>query len=141
MSSTRSLIPRLTAGLSFLAAIDAGVLPAQGASRLTSATTVGTANAAAPVVPTSRAPADTVAAPRHAGPRIAQAAFHVPALATEFSPPPFNDGSMGAGKNVAMMGVGAAGLITGLLIGGTSGTVIAISGGIIGLYGLYHFLQ
>jgi len=36
---------------------------------------------------------------------------------------------MRPGKNVALMGVGGAGLITGLLIGRTSGTVIAMSGG------------
>ena len=39
------------------------------------------------------------------------------------------------------MGVGFAGLLTGLIIGGSAGTVIAIGGGVIGLYGLYHFLQ
>jgi hypothetical protein len=37
--------------------------------------------------------------------------------------------------------VGAAGIIVGSLIGGDSGTVIAVGGGIIGLFGLYRYLR
>jgi hypothetical protein len=46
-----------------------------------------------------------------------------------------------AGPNVALMVVGGAGLITGLLIGGNGGGAIAIGGAIVGLYGLYKYLQ
>jgi hypothetical protein len=45
------------------------------------------------------------------------------------------------GANVAMMAVGGAGLAVGLLIGGDAGTIIASTGGIIGLIGLYRFLR
>lgn len=47
----------------------------------------------------------------------------------------------GMGQPVALMAVGGAALLTGLIIGGDAGTVIAVSGVVIGLYGLYQFLQ
>jgi hypothetical protein len=40
-----------------------------------------------------------------------------------------------------MMGVGLAGIVVGSIIGGDSGTVIAVSGGVIGLFGLYRYLR
>lgn len=46
-----------------------------------------------------------------------------------------------AGPNVALMAVGGAALVAGLLIGGDAGTVVAITGGAIGLVGLYRFLR
>jgi len=51
------------------------------------------------------------------------------------------DTHMGAGENVALMVVGGAALIIGAVIGGTPGVLIAIGGAIVGLYGLYHFIQ
>ena len=51
------------------------------------------------------------------------------------------DSHMGAGTNVALMVVGGAALIIGAVIGGDAGLLIAIGGAIIGLYGLYHFIQ
>ena len=47
----------------------------------------------------------------------------------------------GMGQPVALMVVGGAALLTGLIIGGDAGTVIAVSGALIGLYGLYEYLQ
>jgi hypothetical protein len=47
----------------------------------------------------------------------------------------------GYGQPVALMVVGGAGLLTGLIIGGDAGTVIAVGGSLVGLYGLYEFLQ
>lgn len=43
----------------------------------------------------------------------------------------------GLGRPIALMGVGAAGLLAGALIGDDAGTVIMIAGGVIFLYGLY----
>jgi hypothetical protein len=40
-----------------------------------------------------------------------------------------------------MMGVGVAAIVVGSLIGGDSGTIIAIGGGVIGLFGLYRYLR
>lgn len=51
------------------------------------------------------------------------------------------DTHMGAGENVALMVVGGAALIIGAVIGGTPGVLIAIGGAVVGLYGLYHFIQ
>jgi hypothetical protein len=39
------------------------------------------------------------------------------------------------------MVVGGAALLTGLIISGDAGTVIAVGGALVGLYGLYEFLQ
>ena len=51
------------------------------------------------------------------------------------------DPHVGTGQNVALMLVGGAGLIAGLLIGGGPGAVVAIAGAGVGLYGLYGFLK
>lgn len=47
----------------------------------------------------------------------------------------------GMGQAKAMMGVGIAGFIAGALIGGSSGNVIMVASAVIGLYGLYEYLQ
>jgi hypothetical protein len=127
MSIPRSLIPRLAATFFLLAAVDSTLLNAQTASVR-----------AAPMPPVA---SDTMTGAAQAGPRIARAAFHAPAVAKDLTPPVLKDASLGAGKNVALMGVGAAGLITGLLVGGDAGTAIAIGGSVIGLFGLYHYLR
>lgn len=51
------------------------------------------------------------------------------------------DRHVGAGQNVALMVVGGAALITGLIIGGDGGTLVAIGGAVVGLYGLYNFVK
>ena len=48
---------------------------------------------------------------------------------------------VGAGKNAALMVVGAAGIVTGALVGGGGGTAIAVAGAVVGLYGLYRFVK
>lgn len=45
------------------------------------------------------------------------------------------------GQSRAMMVVGVAGLIVGAIIGGTPGTVIMVGGAVVGLVGLYDYLQ
>lgn len=45
------------------------------------------------------------------------------------------------GQARALMVVGAAALITGAIIGGDPGTIIMVGGAVIGLYGLYEYLQ
>jgi len=47
----------------------------------------------------------------------------------------------GVGKNLALVLVGAAGVVVGALVGDTEGTVIAVGGAVIGLYGLYRMLR
>jgi hypothetical protein len=45
------------------------------------------------------------------------------------------------GQARAMMIVGVGGLIAGAIIGGTPGTIIMVGGAVVGLLGLYDFLQ
>jgi hypothetical protein len=47
----------------------------------------------------------------------------------------------GFGQPVALMVVGGAALLAGLIIGDDAGTVIAVGGALVGLYGLYEYLQ
>ena len=47
----------------------------------------------------------------------------------------------GYGQPVALMVVGGAALVTGLLIGDSAGTAIAVGGAVVGLIGLYQYLQ
>jgi hypothetical protein len=46
-----------------------------------------------------------------------------------------------AGPNIAMMAVGGAGMVVGLLVGGDAGLVILASSGVVGLVGLYRYLR
>lgn len=76
------------------------------------------------------------------GPRIAPAGISRPVVADLPGPArPTYDARMGAGSNVAMMGAGAAAVVIGVLIGGEGGTILALSGGVIGLVGLYRYVQ
>lgn len=77
-----------------------------------------------------------------AGPRVVRAGIgallairSVPAVAQR------SDARVGAGSNVAMMGVGLAAIVVGSLIGGDGGTIIALGGGVIGLIGLFRYLR
>ena len=45
------------------------------------------------------------------------------------------------GSNVALMIVGGVVLIIGAVVGGTPGTLIMIGGGVVGVIGLYRYLQ
>jgi hypothetical protein len=52
-----------------------------------------------------------------------------------------NNNNVGMGPNLALMGVGAAGVVIGLLVGGDGGAALAIGGGVLGLIGFYRFLR
>ena len=45
------------------------------------------------------------------------------------------------GSDLALMGVGGAAVVVGLLVGGDAGAAVAIGGGVVGLIGLYRYLQ
>ena len=47
----------------------------------------------------------------------------------------------GYGQPIALMVVGGAALLTGLIIGKGAGTAIAVGGAVVGLVGLYQYLQ
>lgn len=76
------------------------------------------------------------------GPRLAPVGLQAAALAQVSAPADADrDKNVSVGSNLALMGVGAAALVVGLLVGGDSGTVIAVGGGVIGLVGLYRYLR
>jgi hypothetical protein len=78
-----------------------------------------------------------------AGPRVAPAGIGrpVPANPLGLATPVADDTHVGAGPDLALMGVGAAAVVIGLMIGGDGGTIVALGGGILGLVGLYRFLR
>ncbi len=67
----------------------------------------------------------------------------VPVVADESTPAPFTSPvpAMGQRQSVALMIVGGAGLLVGSIIGGDSGKIIMVGGGVAGLIGLYHYLR
>jgi hypothetical protein len=81
------------------------------------------------------------AAPASIGPRLAPVALQHRADRADVNANTDGEAHLGAGRNLALMGVGLAGLIVGLVVGGGAGTAIAVGGGLVGLYGLYKFLQ
>jgi len=96
-------------------------------------------SAAGNTMPTAVTIVDSASA---AGPRWVRAGINLPVAerlpGVAASP---SDANVGAGSNVAMMAVGAAGIVVGSMIGGPGGTMIAIGGGVIGLIGLFRYLR
>jgi hypothetical protein len=45
------------------------------------------------------------------------------------------------GQSKALMIVGGAALVAGLIIGGDAGALLAVGGAVVGLYGLYQFVR
>ena len=66
---------------------------------------------------------------------------HVPETARAATYAVAPGGAVGLGQSRAMMIVGAAALVTGAVIGGDAGTLIMVGGAVIGLVGLYNYLQ
>jgi hypothetical protein len=50
-------------------------------------------------------------------------------------------GQAGLGQNEALMIVGGAAILVGAIVGGTAGDFFMIGGAVVGLYGLYKYLQ
>lgn len=72
-----------------------------------------------------------------AGPRIA----HVGVTRVVADVPPAPHMRDVSRRNTAWMIVGGATLLVGLVIGGDAGTIVALTGGAIGLVGLFRYLQ
>jgi hypothetical protein len=68
-------------------------------------------------------------------PRIA------PASRTSTTEPYALRASSQGGHSPAMMVVGGAAMIVGAVVGGTAGTIVMIGGGILGLVGLWNYMQ
>jgi len=80
-----------------------------------------------------------------AGPTIDRAAVGVRPLSQE--PATLEDAEaalqtrLGLGQARALMIVGFAAVVIGLLMDNDPGTLIAVGGAVVGLYGLYHYLR
>jgi len=121
-----TLSRRITAAVAVLFAA-AGSLAAQSAAQ--------NAAAADPQVPAVAAPAveqSPVAAPASEGVHA-----YSPTGPTPVALPRREH----VGSNVALMIVGGAVLVVGAVVGGTAGTLIMIGGGVVGIIGLYRYLQ
>ena len=64
-----------------------------------------------------------------------------PASRTSTTEPYALRASSQGGHNPAMMVVGGAAMIVGAVVGGTAGTIVMIGGGILGLVGLWNYMQ
>lgn len=97
----------------------------------------------ASTVETVVAPVGIADAATVAGPRATPAGISRPVQANPLglAEPQGGGQHIGAGSNLALMGVGGAAVVIGLLIGGDGGTILALGGAVIGLVGLYRYLQ
>jgi hypothetical protein len=105
-------------------------------------TAVAAPSAGAQQTPPTLAAAQNQAA--SAGPTVDRATAGVRPLTQETDPlsDPFaQQRRAGLGRPAALMVVGFGAMIVGLIIEGDVGTLIAIAGAAIGLYGLYHYLK
>lgn len=121
--------------------VGAAVLPSALVAQQSTSTDSASITATAATVATSPA-TDTTNLAAAAGPRVAPSGI----IASQATRPGLaemqnrND-NVGVGSNLALMGVGAAGVVIGLLVGGDGGAAIAIGGGVLGLVGLYRYLR
>lgn len=114
-------------------------------TRVLSALVVSVVFAQQAVVPSlGGPPANTSSGPVATAPSRAAATVgfqRVSVDSAETAPAPFAEPRVGAGSNIALMVVGGVALAIGLAIGDTAGTIVAVGGGLLGLLGLYRFIQ
>lgn len=111
-----------------------------GVSVVASAQSAPSTPSAPPAAPASTTP---VADSTPAGPSIAASsvAYHPAASTDSLALEPQRRQRQGFGTAGAMMIAGGAAVIVGLVIGDDVGTLIAVGGAVIGLYGLYMYLK
>jgi hypothetical protein len=88
----------------------------------------------APAIPPSRVLADPLLVPFGM-------TMPVPASPLVLSMAPKQDDGVHVGANLALVGVGAAALVTGLVLDNDAGTILAIGGGVVALIGFYRWLR
>lgn len=123
----RSLKLRPLAIVFGVALLSAAPVRAQDASL---ATASGSTVAAAPAIE-----------PAPAGPMLTTASVAVRRPAAEAKAGPAAAAAGGHERGTVLMIVGGAAILTGLVIGNGAGYAISVGGAVIGLYGLYQYLQ
>lgn len=91
--------------------------------------------------PNTPMPVAAVEVPAPAGPAFATASVAVRRPASEASAAPAAAAAGGRDRGTALMIVGGAAVLTGIVIGNGAGYAISVAGAVIGLYGLYQYLQ
>ncbi|MFN8574291.1 MAG: hypothetical protein U0132_19730 [Gemmatimonadaceae bacterium] len=75
------------------------------------------------------------------GPRVVTAGFTRAETNASDATPQKPANNVHAGENLALMGAGGAAVIVGLLIGGDGGHLLALGGGVVGIFGLFRYLR
>ncbi len=75
------------------------------------------------------------------GPTVAALTVGVRNVVPTTTTQPQQRGGAGLGQSEALMIVGGAALLVGAVVGGDAGDIFMIGGAIVGLYGLYKYLQ
>ena len=118
------------------------LVAAQGTSPVTAFQIEPASPAIQPAPPAAPSASDeTPPAATPVGPSLAAATagIHANVATTDATRAAEHHGGLGTGG--ALMIVGGAALIIGLIIGGSAGLIVAIAGAAVGLYGLFLFLQ
>ncbi len=124
------LLTALTLPATLFAQSHTGVLPADSSALV-----------AISVNPSAPSPTGATSVPL-SGPRLAPAALVAANRTSPFAPTPTpHDAGANVGPDLALMGVGAAAVVAGLLIGGDGGHAVAIGGAVMGLVGLYRYMR
>jgi hypothetical protein len=93
--------------------------------------------ALAPIAANAAAPAAPATGPANVGPTLDAASVAVRHSAV----PTAQSRHGGSAPGTALMIVGGAAILVGLVIGGGAGAAIAVGGAVAGLIGLYQYLQ
>ncbi|HEY2853087.1 MAG TPA: hypothetical protein VGJ18_09595 [Gemmatimonadaceae bacterium] len=99
-----------------------------------------TTNTLIPTTPVAPVTLPDVERPR-VGPTADALAVGVRPVIVASPTAPSARGSAGLGQSEAMMIVGGAAILVGAIVGGNAGDVFMIGGAVVGLYGLYKYLQ
>ncbi len=129
------MLTALTLPAALFAQSNTGLLPVDSSALVASSLNPSSLN---PSVPS---PTASTSVPL-SGPRLAPAALVAAKRTSPLVPMPTpHDAGANVGPNLALMGVGAAAVVTGLLIGGDGGSAVAIGGAVVGLVGLYRYMR
>lgn len=129
----------VTATVGAQAATD--VRPADSTASIAPIAPVAPVDSAMASSPTAAPSAEYIAPPPIVRLRAGVHARETPRPFAPVDQPLASPSSWGLGPARALMVVGVAALVAGAVIGGTPGTIVMVGGAVIGLIGLYNYLQ